>query len=158
MTCASAANPPLVSLGPPSAGVDRQTFLAEHDVKNRPPDVVFAISVLQHIDVILRCDETDEPTTFVRALNKSAPEALLPARLSGPFDLEPPRLTEGGQDITFDPSATCRGPWSVASRPLDGEAPTIDLVIRNNKTNTSPILGLFLSRLDQLKKRAPQTH
>jgi LysR family transcriptional regulator, hca operon transcriptional activator len=46
----------------------------------------------------------------------------------------------------------------VASRPLDGEAPTIDLVIRNNKTNTSPILGLFLSRLDQLKKRAPQTH
>ena len=30
-------------------------------------------------------------------------------------------------------------PWSVASRPLDGEAPTIDLVIGNNKTNTSPI-------------------
>ena len=49
-------------------------------------------------------------------------------------------------------------PRSVTSRPLDGEAPTIDLVIGYNKTNTSPILGLFLSRVDQLKKRAPQTH
>jgi LysR family hca operon transcriptional activator len=48
-------------------------------------------------------------------------------------------------------------PWSVTSRPLKGEPPTIDLVIGYNKTNTSPILGLFLSRADQLKK-APQTH
>jgi LysR family hca operon transcriptional activator len=46
-------------------------------------------------------------------------------------------------------------PRSVTSRPLDGEAPTIDLVIGYNKTNTSPILRLFLSRVDQLKKRAP---
>jgi ketosteroid isomerase-like protein len=46
-------------------------------------------------------------------------------------------------------------PLSVTSRPLDGEAPTIDLVIGYNKTNTSPILGLFLSRLDQLRKKAP---
>jgi LysR family hca operon transcriptional activator len=42
-------------------------------------------------------------------------------------------------------------PRSVTSRPLDGEAPTIDLVIGYNKTNTSPILGLFLSRVDKLK-------
>jgi LysR family transcriptional regulator, hca operon transcriptional activator len=49
-------------------------------------------------------------------------------------------------------------PPSVTSRPLRGEAPTIDLVIGYNKTNTSPILGLFLSRLDQLKTRAPQSH
>jgi LysR family transcriptional regulator, hca operon transcriptional activator len=49
-------------------------------------------------------------------------------------------------------------PWSVTSRPLRGEPPTIDLVIGYNKTNTSPILGLFLSRVDQLKKKAPQTH
>jgi LysR family transcriptional regulator, hca operon transcriptional activator len=49
-------------------------------------------------------------------------------------------------------------PWSVTSRPLRGEAPTIDLVIGYNKTNTSPILELFLSRVDQLKKRAPRTH
>jgi len=49
-------------------------------------------------------------------------------------------------------------PWAVTSRPLRGEPPTIDLVIGYNKTNTSTILGLFLSRIDQLKKRAPQTH
>jgi len=48
-------------------------------------------------------------------------------------------------------------PWSVTNRPLDGEAPTIDLVLGYNKTNTSPILRLFLSRVDQLKKRAPKT-
>jgi LysR family transcriptional regulator, hca operon transcriptional activator len=45
-------------------------------------------------------------------------------------------------------------PWSITSRPLGGEPPTIDLVIGYNKTNTSPILGLFLSRVDQLKKKA----
>ncbi len=49
-------------------------------------------------------------------------------------------------------------PSSVTTRPLDGEAPTIDLVVGHNKTNTSPILRLFLSRVGQLKKRAPQTH
>jgi LysR family hca operon transcriptional activator len=48
-------------------------------------------------------------------------------------------------------------PWSVTSRPIDGEAPTIDLVVAYNKTNRSPILGLFLSRVDQLKKRTPQS-
>ena len=49
-------------------------------------------------------------------------------------------------------------PFSVTSRPLRGEPPTIDLVIGYNKTNTSPILGLFLSRVDQLRKRAPPSH
>jgi LysR family hca operon transcriptional activator len=49
-------------------------------------------------------------------------------------------------------------PWSVTSRPLRGEPPTIDLVIGYNKTNTSPILGLFLWRVDQLKKSASQRH
>jgi LysR family transcriptional regulator, hca operon transcriptional activator len=49
-------------------------------------------------------------------------------------------------------------PWAVTSRPLKGEPPTIDLVVGYNRTNTSPILGLFLSHLDQLKRRAAQTH
>jgi len=49
-------------------------------------------------------------------------------------------------------------PWSVVSRPLEGEAPTIDLAVGYSKSNTSPILKLFLSRVDQLKNRAPQTH
>jgi LysR family transcriptional regulator, hca operon transcriptional activator len=41
-------------------------------------------------------------------------------------------------------------PESVVSRPLEGEAPTIDVAVGYSKSNTSPILKLFLSRLDQL--------
>jgi LysR family hca operon transcriptional activator len=41
-------------------------------------------------------------------------------------------------------------PWSVISRPLQGEAPTIDLVLGYNKANTSPILQRFLARSDEL--------
>jgi LysR family hca operon transcriptional activator len=41
-------------------------------------------------------------------------------------------------------------PWSVTSRPLQGEAPTIDLVVGYSKANTSPVLKLFLSRIDEL--------
>jgi LysR family hca operon transcriptional activator len=43
--------------------------------------------------------------------------------------------------------------WSVISRPLRGEAPTIDLVIGYKKANTSPILKLFLSKSDDLISR-----
>lgn len=48
-------------------------------------------------------------------------------------------------------------PESVVSRPLDGEAPTIDVAVGYSKSNTSPILKLFLSRLDQLNG-STQTH
>jgi LysR family hca operon transcriptional activator len=41
-------------------------------------------------------------------------------------------------------------PWSVISRPLQGEPPTIDLVIGYNKANRSAILKLFLARCDEL--------
>src|ERR1700726_3729443 len=41
-------------------------------------------------------------------------------------------------------------PWSVVSRPLEGEAPTIDLAVGYSKANTSPILKLFLSRIEDL--------
>src|SRR5580693_1239262 len=41
-------------------------------------------------------------------------------------------------------------PWSVVSRPLEGEAPTIDVALGCSKSNTSPILKLFLSRLQEL--------
>ena len=44
-------------------------------------------------------------------------------------------------------------PWSVVSRPLEGEAPTIDLAVGYSKANTSPILKLFLSRVDALIDR-----
>ena len=35
-------------------------------------------------------------------------------------------------------------------RPLEGEPPTIDVAVGYSKSNTSPILKLFLSRLDEL--------
>jgi LysR family transcriptional regulator, hca operon transcriptional activator len=47
-------------------------------------------------------------------------------------------------------------PWAVTSRPLAGEAPMIDLVVGYNRANTAQILKFFLSRLDQLSKRASQ--
>jgi LysR family hca operon transcriptional activator len=53
-------------------------------------------------------------------------------------------------------------PWSVTSRPLKGEAPTIDLVVGYHRANTSPILRTFLSRIDDLtgrmSKRADRDH
>ena len=45
-------------------------------------------------------------------------------------------------------------PWSVISRPLAGTPPTIDLCVGYSKSNTSPILKLFISRLSQLSERA----
>ena len=43
--------------------------------------------------------------------------------------------------------------WSVISRPLAGEAPSIDLVLGYHKANASPLLKLFLSRADELVAR-----
>ena len=45
-------------------------------------------------------------------------------------------------------------PSSVTSRPLKGDAPTVDLVFGYKKSNQSPILKLLLSRLDDLVARA----
>jgi LysR family hca operon transcriptional activator len=44
-------------------------------------------------------------------------------------------------------------PPSVVSRRLKGEQPTVDLVIGYHKANTSPILKMFLSRIDSLSSR-----
>jgi LysR family hca operon transcriptional activator len=41
-------------------------------------------------------------------------------------------------------------PWSVVSRPLKGTPPTIDLAIGYREDNPSPILRIFLERVDQL--------
>jgi LysR family hca operon transcriptional activator len=41
-------------------------------------------------------------------------------------------------------------PASVVSRPLEGEAPMIELVAGYSPANRSPLVKLFLSRLDQL--------
>ncbi len=44
-------------------------------------------------------------------------------------------------------------PWSVVSRPLRGTVPTVDLAVGHRKGNASPLLALFLSRLDELAAR-----
>ena len=41
-------------------------------------------------------------------------------------------------------------PWSVVSRPLSGDIPTIDLVIGYNSKNNSPFLKGFLKRIAEL--------
>ena len=45
---------------------------------------------------------------------------------------------------------------SVVARPLEGEPPTIDLMLGYNKSNTSPLLMRFLSRADELVSRVSQ--
>src|ERR1700694_194664 len=47
-------------------------------------------------------------------------------------------------------------PESVVIRPLRDEAPTIDLAVGYSRTNTAPILKLFLSRLDKLVRPKQQ--
>jgi LysR family hca operon transcriptional activator len=40
-------------------------------------------------------------------------------------------------------------PWSVVSRPLKGETPTIELFLGYHRANSSPILQALLRRLEQ---------
>jgi Transcriptional regulator len=49
-------------------------------------------------------------------------------------------------------------PWSVASRPLAGNVPSIDLVIGYSASNSSPILKRFLERIEDLAVRIDKTH
>lgn len=60
-------------------------------------------------------------------------------------------LVASTRGVTLIPSyAENLMPWSVVSRPLAGTPPTIDLCVGYSKANASPILKLFVSRLDQL--------
>lgn len=47
---------------------------------------------------------------------------------------------------------------SVVVRPLQGEPPTIDLMMGYNKANMSPLLKRFLSRADELASRVSQEY
>jgi LysR family hca operon transcriptional activator len=47
-------------------------------------------------------------------------------------------------------------PSSVVSRPLEGDAPTIDLAVGYSRANSTPILKLFLSRLEELRAPMPE--
>ena len=46
-------------------------------------------------------------------------------------------------------------PWSVVSRPLAGEPPTIDLAVGWRPNNGSPVLKTFLAGVDQLAAAGP---
>ena len=46
-------------------------------------------------------------------------------------------------------------PWSVVTRPIAGDAPTIDVVVGYHKANTSAILKRFLTRIDDLLQGCP---
>jgi LysR family transcriptional regulator, hca operon transcriptional activator len=46
-------------------------------------------------------------------------------------------------------------PWSVVSRPLKGDPPTIDLAIGYRSDNPSPVLKAFLDRADLLVSAGP---
>jgi LysR family hca operon transcriptional activator len=47
--------------------------------------------------------------------------------------------------------------WSVISRPLAGEAPSIDLVLGYHKANNSPLLSLFLARTEEMIGRVSKS-
>jgi LysR family hca operon transcriptional activator len=47
---------------------------------------------------------------------------------------------------------------SVVARPLQGEVPSIDLVMGYNKSNTSPLLKRFVSRVDELVAAVLRQH
>jgi LysR family hca operon transcriptional activator len=47
-------------------------------------------------------------------------------------------------------------PPSVVSRPLEAEPPTIDVAVGYSTANTSPILELFLSRIEELRAPRPE--
>jgi LysR family hca operon transcriptional activator len=49
-------------------------------------------------------------------------------------------------------------PPSVVSRPIQGAAPMIDLVLAYNKANTSPLLKFLISKSEDLKVRVSRTH
>ncbi|TCM14239.1 LysR family hca operon transcriptional activator [Novosphingobium sp. PhB165] len=46
-------------------------------------------------------------------------------------------------------------PWSVVSRPLSGDPPTIDLAVGYRRDNQSPVLATFLAGIDQLIAAGP---
>jgi LysR family hca operon transcriptional activator len=46
--------------------------------------------------------------------------------------------------------------WSVTSRPLKGDVPAIDLVVGYKQGNQSPLLKMFLARLEEIIGRVTE--
>ena len=138
------------------------------------PDLVFTpiaqepLVVLMPSDHYLTAHDEVDPQSFVgEVLISGSRKATVLRRVTEDF------LKRAGVDITpahgvdniamaISLVASTRGlslmpayaknllPWSVVSRPLKGEAPTIDLAVAYRNNNSSPILKSFLSRLGEL--------
>ncbi len=145
----------------------------------RQPDVTFVVIAKEPIVVVL---PSDHPLAQEREID---PKALEGETLVGFSDLAIVLrgVVEGylrGKAIELTPShrvenpatvlslvASLRGvalmpayieallPWSVVSRPLKGEPPTIDLAVGYRSDNPSPVLKTFLAGLDQLITEGP---
>lgn len=143
------------------------------------PDVTFVVIAKEPIVVVL---PSDHPLAEEREID---PKALEGETLVGfsDFAIVLRGVVEGylhGKGIELTPShrvenpatvlslvASLRGvalmpayieallPWSVVSRPLKGEPPTIDLAVGYRSDNPSPMLKTFLAGLDQLITEGP---
>jgi hypothetical protein len=60
------------------------------------------------------------------------------------------QMVPGVIETSLPASAKNFLPWSVVSRPLNRDAPTIDVTVSFHRANASPILKTFLSRIDSL--------
>src|ERR1700752_3146059 len=145
------------------------TFDLSYEVVDREP-----LIVLMPSDHRLTAREAVRPQDFVGEIfiggaNKAAVLRAVTEdylRRAG-LDI---KLDHGGDNMAMAMSlvASTRGlalmpayaknllPWSVVSRPLEGEAPTIDVAVGYSKANNSPILKLFLSKLEELRAHVPE--
>jgi LysR family transcriptional regulator, hca operon transcriptional activator len=141
------------------------------------PDLVFTPLIKEPLIAVLRTDHR------LAALAVFSAENLIGETFISVADNAPAvraaiddYLSSSGFDITPDHEATStymaislvvstRGiallplytqnflPPSATSRPIKGEAPTIDLALGYHKENNSPLLKLFLSKVDNLIDR-----
>ncbi|MBV9826131.1 MAG: LysR family transcriptional regulator [Alphaproteobacteria bacterium] len=145
----------------------------------RQPDVTFVMIAKEPIVVVL---PSDHPLAEEREIDPIALEGETLVGFSD-FAIVLREVVEGyliGKGIELTPShrvenpatilslvASLRGvalmpayieallPWSVVSRPLKGEPPTIDLAVGYRSDNPSPVLKTFLAGLDQLITEGP---
>src|SRR4029077_17742581 len=149
-------------LDPPFLGVEPDHALEYHVVDHEP------LIVLMPSDHRLTARDAIRPQdfvgeTFIGGGNKAAVLQAVTEDYLGRSGLDI-KVDHGVDNMAMAMSlvASTRGlalmpayatnllPESVVARPLQGEAPTIDIAVGYSKTNTSPILKLFLSRLDEL--------
>jgi len=90
--------------------------------------------------------------TVIEAYLKRSKVALRPAQRLDNLAMAMSMVASTGGVALLPAYAESFLPPPATSRPLRGTPPTIDLVIGYSKANTSRILGLFLSRIEQLRK------